>query len=78
MLIHEAWCVGDVDYARNFGHCTAGEAGQAAAEAQVASLALTHLTDAYHPDAQPLGEEAAQYFTGPISLARDLYQITLG
>lgn len=78
LLIHEAWSVGDVEYARNFGHSTAGEAGQAAAEARVARLALTHLTDAYHADAQPLGEEAAQRYAGPISLAHDMYQITLG
>ena len=78
LLIHEAWSVGDVEYARNFGHSTGGEAGQAAAEASVAALALTHLTDAYHADSQPLGEEAAQHFTGPISLAHDLYQIMLG
>ena len=78
LLIHEAWSVGDVEFARNFGHSTGGEAGQAAAEARVAALALTHLTDAYHADAQPLGEEAAQYFTGPITMAQDCLQITLG
>ena len=78
LLIHEAWSVGDADYARSFGHSTAGEAGQAAAEARVANLVLTHLTDAYHADPQPLGEEAAQHFTGPINLAHDLYQITVG
>ena len=78
LLIHEAWCVGDVDYARSVGHSTGGEAGQAAAEARVAALALTHLTDAYHADPLPLGVEAAQYYTGSIALAHDLYQITLG
>lgn len=78
LLIHEAWCVGDVDLAHRFGHSTAGEAGQAAAEARVSSLVLTHITDAYHADTQPLGVDAAQHFTGPINLATDLYQFTLG
>ncbi len=78
LLIHEAFCVADVSLARAAGHSTGGEAGQAAAEARAGSLALTHLTDAYHVDSQPLGVEAAEYYTGPISLAQDLQQITLG
>ena len=77
LLIHEAYCVGDVEQASGRGHATGGEAGQAAAEAGVARLALTHITDAYHADSQPLAEEAAQRFTGPISLAHDLLQISL-
>ncbi len=77
LLIHEAWGVGDVEHARSFGHSTGGEAGQAAAEARVARLVLTHFTDVYHTDSQPLGEEAAQFFTGPISLAYDLHHITI-
>ena len=77
LLIHEAFCVADSVLARAAGHCTGGEAGQAAAEAGAASLVLTHLTDVYHADSQPLGEEAAEHYTGPITLAHDLHQITI-
>ena len=78
LLIHEAFCVEDTALARAAGHCTGGEAGRAAAETSATSLAITHLTDTYHADPQPLGTEAAEYYTGPISLAYDLQQITLG
>ncbi len=77
LLIHEAFCVADVTLARAAGHCTGGEAGQAAAETSAASLAITHLTDAYHADSQPLGTEAAEHYAGPITLAEDLLKITL-
>ena len=77
LLIHEAFCVADTVLARSAGHCTGGEAGQVAAEARVASLVLTHLTDAYHADSEPLGVEAAQHYSGPIAIAHDCMQVTL-
>ena len=78
LLIHEAFCVKDTVLARAAGHCTGGEAGRAAAEASAASLAITHLTDTYHADPEPLGVEAAQFYQGPITIAQDCLQITLG
>ena len=78
LLIHEAFCVTDSVLASSAGHCTGGEAGQVAAEARVASLVLTHLTDAYHVNPEPLGVEAAQFYPGPITIAQDCAQITLG
>ncbi len=78
LLIHEAFCVADTVLARAAGHCTSGEAGRAAAETSSASLALTHLTDAYHADPEPLGVEAAEHYAGPITLVHDCMQITLG
>ncbi len=77
LLIHEAFCVADTVLASSTGHCTGGEAGRAAAEARVASLVLTHLTDPYHADPEPLGMEAAQHYAGPITIAHDCMQITL-
>ena len=77
LLIHEAFCVSDSVLASAAGHCTGGEAGKVASEARVASLVMTHLTDAYHADSDPLGVEAAEHYAGPISLAHDLQQITL-
>ena len=78
LLIHEAFCVGNTVLANATGHSTGGEAGQVAAEARVANLALTHLTDPYHVDPDPLGVEAAEYYPGPITIAHDCLQITLG
>ena len=78
VLIHEAFSVGDTVFASNAGHCTAGEAGRAAAEAQAASLVLTHITDAHHQLSDQLGVEAAQHYSGPITLAHDCQQVTLG
>ena len=78
LLIHEAFCVSDSVFASSAGHCTGGEAGRVAAEARVASLVLTHLTDAYHADPDPLGVEAAQFYAGPVTIAQDQLQITLG
>ena len=78
LLIHEAFCVTDSVLASSAGHCTGGEAGRVAAEARVASLVLTHLTDAFHLDPDPLGVEAAQFYTGPITLAQDCLQVTVG
>ena len=78
LLIHEAFCVENTVLASAAGHCTGGEAGRVAAEANVTSLVLTHLTDAYHEDPHPLGVEAAQHYAGPITLAHDCLQIKLG
>ncbi len=77
LLIHEAFCVGDHARANGRGHCTAGDAGQAAREAEVSQLVLTHFPDPYHADPNPLGEEAAEQYARPISLAHDLMQLTL-
>ena len=77
LLIHEAFCVDDTVLAGAVGHATAGEAGQAAAEARVEQLVLTHLTDAYHADQSPLGVEAAQFYQGPITIAQDCMQVTV-
>ena len=76
LLIHEAFCVADSVLASSAGHCTGGEAGQVAAEARVASLVLTHLTDAYHLDPEPLGVEAAQFYSAH-HYGHDCMQITL-
>ena len=78
LLIHEAFCVADTVLAKAAGHCTGGEAGRAAAETSAGSLVMTHLTDPYHDDSEPLGVEAAEHYAGPISLAHDLMQVTLG
>ena len=77
LLIHEAFSVGGAELAHSRGHSTASEAGQAAADARVSRLVLTHFPDAYHAVPQPLGEVAARFYTGGIDLAHDLLQMTI-
>lgn len=78
LLIHEAFSTEkDGGFANEVGHSTAAEAGRAAALAGVEELVITHITTAYHADTQPLLDEARQHFQGPISVATDLFQISV-
>jgi ribonuclease BN (tRNA processing enzyme) len=79
LLIHEALSTErerDRTYRR--GHSTAADAGRAAAMAGVSELILTHIDSPFHFDTSPLRDEARQYFEGPVSVAHDLYQVTIG
>ncbi|PKB64485.1 MAG: hypothetical protein BZY80_02730 [SAR202 cluster bacterium Io17-Chloro-G2] len=78
LLIHEAYGTETSrELAEQRGHSPAADAGRAAALAGVEELILTHITNAYHIDPQPLVDEARQYFDGPVSVAYDLYQVTV-
>ena len=78
MLIHEAFRTDEQrEYASDHGHSTAGEAGRSAAQAGVAELVLTHIDSAFDADPQPLIDDAKKHFSGAISAASDLYQITV-
>jgi ribonuclease Z len=78
LLIHEAFRTDqEKEQASNHGHSTAGEAGRAAAQADVAELVLTHLDSAFHADPGPLIADAKKHYNGPISSANDLDQITV-
>jgi len=64
--------------ARNYGHLTAGQAGQIAAQAGARLLVLTHFSQRYEhgPDGdQRLAGEAAAAFGGEVVLARDLDRV---
>jgi ribonuclease Z len=78
MLIHEAYSL-DQDHglAVAAAHATAGDAARVAAQAGVDELVITHITNPFHEDTQPLIDEARQHFQGPISSAFDLRQITV-
>lgn len=79
LLIHEAYGTeANRDMAEERGHSVASDVGRAAALAGVQELILTHITNTFHFDPQPLVDEARQFFNGPISVAHDLYQITVG
>ena len=64
--------------ARDYGHLTAGQAGQIAAQAGARLLVLTHFSQRYEhgPEGdQRLAGEAAAVFSGEVVLARDLDRI---
>jgi ribonuclease Z len=68
----------DAALARDYGHLTAGQAGQIAAQAGARLLVLTHFSQRYEsgPDGvQRLADEAAAVFGGQVVLARDLDRI---
>jgi ribonuclease BN (tRNA processing enzyme) len=78
LLIHEALST-ERERERTYrrGHSTAAEAGRAAALAGVSELIITHIDSPFHSDTQPLLHEARQHFDGPVSVAHDLYQVTI-
>ena len=78
LLIHEAYRTDEeFEYANHHGHSTAGDAGRAATQAEVAELVLTHFDTEFATNPQPLLEDAKNHYNGPISAAADLYQITI-
>jgi len=78
LLIHEALSTErDRELTHETGHSTAADAGRAAALAGVQELVITHISTAHHLDPQPLLDEARQHFQGPITVASDLYQISV-
>jgi ribonuclease Z len=79
LLIHEALSTDhDQDGTKRRAHSTAAEAARIAALAGVSALVLTHIDTPFHRDTQPLVDEARQHYDGPISVASDLYQMTVG
>jgi ribonuclease Z len=79
LLIHEALST-ERERERTYrrGHSTAADAGRAAALAGVSELIITHIDSSFHFDTRPLLDEARQHFDGPVSVANDLYQVTIG
>jgi ribonuclease Z len=67
----------DASLAQDYGHLTATQAGQIAAESRARLLVLTHFSQRYaHPDdEQRLADEAAAAFGGELVLAYDLVRI---
>jgi ribonuclease Z len=68
--------------ARDYGHLTAGQAGQIAAQAGARLLVLTHFSQRYESGPgsgttgdERLADEAAEVFGGEVVLASDLARI---
>jgi ribonuclease BN (tRNA processing enzyme) len=73
LLIHEAYGLkDDAKRAHVLGHSTAAEAGEAAREAGVRRLVLTHLRKGRLVNPEELKVEADSAFGGPVEVARDL------
>ncbi|MBM3943577.1 MAG: MBL fold metallo-hydrolase [SAR202 cluster bacterium] len=78
LLIHEAISTNqEKEEARRRAHSTAAEAAQIAAMAGSEHLVLTHIDSPFHIDTQPLISEARKTFPGPVSVACDLYQLSV-
>ena len=75
LLVIEATFVhSEAELARSYGHLTARQAGQIAAECGVRRLVLTHFSQRY-PDTRRHLDEAADAFGGDIVVAEDLARI---
>lgn len=78
LIIESTFLDEETPLARSYGHLTAGQAGQVAAEAGVRTLVLTHFSERYGPeDTTIFTDQAAAAFGGTIVTARDLMRIPL-
>ena len=77
MLVCEStFANAEASLARDYGHLTAGQAGQIAAQSGVRLLVLTHFSQRYESEGEErLGAEAAEVFGGDVVLARDLGRV---
>jgi ribonuclease Z len=79
MLVCEStFANAEAGLARDYGHLTAGQAGQIAAQAGARLLVLTHFSRRYESRSdgdERLADEAAAAFGGEVVLARDLDRI---
>ena len=79
LLIHEAMNTeADPVDPHDLGHSTAAAAGRAAALAGANELVLTHIDTPFHAYPQPLVDDARRHFKGLITVASDLYQLSVG
>jgi ribonuclease Z len=77
MLVCEStFAATEAEFAREWGHLTAGQAGQLAAQSGTRLLVLTHFSQRYESEqGERLLREAEAAFGGEVVLARDLDRI---
>ncbi|MEV8633187.1 ribonuclease Z [Streptosporangium sp. NPDC051023] len=76
LVIESTFLSGESALASRYGHLTAAQAGQVAAESGVRRLVLTHVSERYVADDEPrFLEEARRCFDGDVVLAHDLARI---
>jgi ribonuclease Z len=76
LVIESTFATGEAALAARYGHLTAAQAGQVAAECGVRKLVLTHFSQRYDEPAR-LRDEAAERFDGEIVVAEDLARIAV-
>jgi ribonuclease Z len=74
LVIEATFLTEDAELAARYGHLTARQAAQVAAECGVRRLVLTHFSQRY-PDTTRHRDEAAEVFRGDIVMAEDLARI---
>lgn len=74
MVIEATFLNQDVELAARFGHLTARQAGQVAADCGVRRLVLSHFSQRYADQGRYL-DEAAEVFGGDIVVAEDLARV---
>lgn len=78
LVIESTYLDTEEELAAAYGHLTARQAGRIAARAGARALVLTHLSERYEQDQDPLfTAQAGAEFDGPITLAQDLDRIPL-
>ena len=76
MVCESTFLASDAALAPEYGHLTAIEAGQIAAQSGVRTLVLAHFSQRYaHEDPRRFADEAASVFGGEIVVAADLERI---
>jgi ribonuclease Z len=74
LIIESTFLEADAALAAEFGHLTAGQAAQVAAESGVRTLVLTHFSQRYQDSAE-FEREARVHFGGELYVAQDLDRI---
>jgi ribonuclease Z len=76
MVCESTFLASDAALAPEYGHLTATQAGQIAAQSGVRKLVLTHFSQRYaHEDPRRFADEAASVFGGEIVVATDLDRV---
>ncbi|MEV5324942.1 ribonuclease Z [Nonomuraea sp. NPDC052634] len=76
LVIESTFLTPEASLAKEYGHLTAEQAGQVAAQSGVRRLVLTHFSERYGFDDEPaFTEEVRRHFDGEVVLARDLMRI---
>lgn len=76
LVIESTFLSSEAALAKEYGHLTAFDAGKVAAECGVRTLVLTHFSERYRLDDEPLFvEEVRRSFDGDLVTARDLTRV---
>ncbi|HET9656401.1 MAG TPA: ribonuclease Z [Kineosporiaceae bacterium] len=76
LVMESTYLEADAHFATTYGHLTARQAAQVAADCGVGTLVLTHFSRRYHDPAR-FEAEAREVFDGDLVIARDLIRVPL-